>query len=101
MRHAQVIVDDVCSGLRSLISLMALGSIFAYWMKSTMTKRGILFLTTVPIAILTNVFRVIFLSSVAEIWGVQYATGILHDISGFLVFALAFVLLYVMGRILE
>jgi len=101
MRHAQVIVDDVCSGLRSLISLMALGSIFAYWMKSTMTKRGILFLTTVPIAILTNVFRVIFLSSVAEIWGVQYAAGILHDISGFLVFALAFVLLYMMGRILE
>jgi len=101
MRHAQVIVDDVCSGLRSLISLMALGSIFAYWMKSTMTKRGILFLTTVPIAIITNVFRVIFLSSVAEIWGVQYAAGILHDVSGFLVFALAFVLLYIMGRILE
>jgi len=101
MRHAQVIVDDVCSGLRSLISLMALGSIFAYWMKSTMTKRGILFLTTVPIAILTNVFRVIFLSSVAEIWGAQYAAGILHDVSGFLVFALAFVLLYVIGRILE
>ena len=101
MRHAQVIVDDVCSGLRSLISLMALGSIFAYWMKSTMTKRGILFLTTVPIAIITNVFRVIFLSSVAEIWGAQYAAGILHDISGFLVFALAFVLLYIIGRILE
>jgi len=101
MRHAQVIVDDVCSGLRSLISLMALGSIFAYWMKSTMTKRCILFLTTIPIAILTNVFRVIFLSSVAEIWGVQYAAGILHDVSGFLVFAVAFVLLYMMGRILE
>lgn len=101
MRHAQVVVDDVCSGLRSLISLMALGSIFAYWMKSKMTKRCILFATTVPIAIITNVFRVIFLSSVAEIWGVQYASGILHDVSGFLVFALAFVLLYMIGRILE
>jgi len=101
MRHAQVIVDDVCSGLRSLISLMALGSIFAYWMKSTLTKKYILFLTTIPIAILTNVCRVIFLSSVAEIWGVQYAAGFLHDASGFLVFALAFVLLYVMVRILE
>jgi len=101
MQHAQVIVDDVCSGLRSLISLMALGSIFAYWMKSPMTKRSILFLTTIPIAIITNVFRVIFLSSIAEIWGVQYATGFLHDASGFLVFALAFVLLYMSMRILE
>jgi len=101
MRHAQVIVDDVCSGLRSLISLMALGSIFAYWMRSVMIKRCILFLTAIPIAIITNVFRVIFLSSVAEIWGVQYAAGILHNVSGFLVFAFAFVLLYVMVRILE
>jgi len=101
MRHAQVIVDDVCSGLRSLISLMALGSIFAYWMKAAMTKRCILFLTAIPIAIITNVSRVIFLSSVAEIWGVQYAAGFLHDASGFLVFALAFVLLYMTVRILE
>lgn len=101
MRHAQVIVDDVCSGLRSLISLMALGSIFAYWMKSVMIKRYILFLTTIPIAIITNVFRVIFLSSVAEIWGPQYAVGFLHIASGFLVFVLAFILLFMMGRILE
>lgn len=101
MQHAQVLVDDVCSGLRSLISLMALGSIFAYWMQSSMTKRCVLFLTTIPIAIITNVVRIIFLSSVAEIWGPQYADGILHTASGFLVFGVAFVLLFIMGRILE
>ena len=101
MRHAQVIVDDICSGLRSLISLLALGSIFAYWMKSTMGRRLLLFLTAIPIAIITNVIRVIFLSCVAEIWGVELAGGWLHDVSGFLVFALAFILLYVMVRILE
>lgn len=101
MRHAQVVVDDVCSGLRSLISLLALGSIFAYWMKSTMGRRLVLFLTAIPIAIITNVMRVVFLSYVAEIWGVEIASGVLHDVSGFLVFALAFVLLYVMVRILE
>jgi len=101
MRHTQVVVDDVCSGLRSLISLMALGSIFAYWMKSVMIKRLILFLATIPIAIVTNVFRIIFLSSVAEIWGAQYAGGLFHDASGFLVFVVAFILLFMLGRILE
>jgi exosortase len=35
MRHAYVVVEDVCSGLRSLITLMALGSLFAYGMKSS------------------------------------------------------------------
>ncbi|MBN1870054.1 MAG: exosortase/archaeosortase family protein [Candidatus Omnitrophica bacterium] len=101
MRNAQVVVDDVCSGLRSLISLMALGSIFAYWMKSSAVKKYVLFAATIPIAVLTNVARIIFLSSIAEIWGPQSAIGFIHDASGFLVFALAFILLYVMVRILE
>jgi len=101
MRTTYVIVDDVCSGLRSLISLTALGSIFAYWMKGPMFKRVLLFAMTIPIAIVTNVFRVILLSAVSEIWGSQYATGFLHDLSGFLVFGLAFVLLYATGKIIE
>ena len=101
MRHTYVMVDDVCSGLRSLISLTALGSIFAYWMRSGIFKKILLFLTTIPIAIITNVFRILFLSSVSEIWGPQYATGFLHDLSGFMVFGLAFVLLFAVGKLLE
>ncbi len=101
MQHAYVIVDDVCSGLRSLISLTALGSIFAYEMKSSVSKRILLFLSTIPIAIVTNVVRVVFLASVSEIWGSQYAAGFTHDVSGFAVFALAFLLLYAVGKLLE
>ncbi|MFC1510677.1 exosortase/archaeosortase family protein [Candidatus Omnitrophota bacterium] len=101
MRSTYVLVDDVCSGLRSLISLMALGSIFAFWMKNKMFKRILLFISTIPIAIITNVFRIVFLSIVSEVWGAQYASGFLHDLSGFLVFGLAFILLFAMGRILE
>jgi len=101
MRHTQVVVDDVCSGLRSLISLGALGSIFAYWMDSAMWRRVLLFLSTIPIAIATNVARIIFLASVSEIWGPEHAAGLIHDVSGFMVFALAFVLLFAMGKVLE
>ena len=101
MRSAYVIVDDVCSGLRSLISLTALGSIFAYWMKASRLKRILLFLSTIPIAIITNALRIVFLASVNEIWGAQYAHGFIHDLSGFMVFALAFVLLFSVGRLLE
>lgn len=119
MRHAYVIVDDVCSGLRSLISLTALGSIFAYWLnvpivtlaatssmfaywiKAPITKRIILFLTTIPIAIITNVCRVLVLSLVSEIWGAEYATGFVHDATGFMVFALAFILLLGVTKLIE
>ena len=101
MRHAQVQVEDICSGLRSLISLMALGSIFAYWMKTSLWKRIFLFLSTMPIAIITNVCRIVFLAAVSEIWGAQYAEGLVHDIAGFTVFGLAFILLFAMGRLIE
>ena len=101
MQHTNVVVDDICSGLRSLISLTALGSIFAWWMKGPMPKRIILFLSTIPIAIATNVLRIVFLSFVSEVWGQGYATGFVHDFSGFMVFALAFVLLYAVGKVLE
>lgn len=101
MSRAYVIVDDVCSGLRSLISLMALGSIFAYWMKGSTFKRILVFLSTIPIAVVTNVFRVIVLSSVSEIWGPRYAIGFLHNATGLLVFGLAFILLYGVVKLIE
>ena len=101
MQHAYVTVDDVCSGLRSLISLTALGSIFAYWMKADMLKKIVLFLSTIPIAIITNVCRIIFLSAVSEIWGPQNAVGFIHDFSGFMVFGIAFILLFAVGKLLE
>lgn len=101
MRTSQVVVEDVCSGLRSLISLTALGSIFAYWMKAPMWRRIALFLCTIPIAIITNMCRVVFLSFVSEVWGAQYTHGFVHDASGFMVFGIAFLLLYAAGKILE
>jgi len=101
MRHAHVVVDDVCSGLRSLISLMALGCLFAYWLKGPVYKKIILFLTTIPIAIITNVCRVVVLSTISEIWGPQYATGLIHDATGYMVFVLAFIMLYAAGRVIE
>jgi exosortase len=101
MQHTQVIVDDVCSGLRSLISLTALGAIFAYWINANLFKKSLVFLSTIPIAVVTNAMRIVLLSSVSEIWGAQYAVGLFHDLSGLVVFALAFVLLFAVVKLLE
>ncbi|MBF0532566.1 MAG: exosortase/archaeosortase family protein [Candidatus Omnitrophica bacterium] len=101
MRDAYVVVEDVCSGLRSLISLTALSSVFAYLMKGNWWKRGMIFLSAVPIAIITNVARIMTLSLISEIWGSQYATGLIHDMTGFMVFALAFILLWFVVQLWE
>jgi exosortase len=101
MHSSQVVVDDVCSGLRSLISLTALGSLFAYMMKGPLYKRVLLFLSTIPIAIVTNVCRVFILASVSEIWGSEYIEGFVHDASGYSIFILAFILLYAVKKLIE
>ncbi len=101
MHTSQVVVDDVCSGLRSLISLTALGSIFAYMMKAPFYKKVLLFLSTIPIAIVTNVCRVFILASVSEIYGAEHIEGFVHDASGYSIFVLAFILLYGMTKIIE
>jgi len=101
LRHAYVIVEDACSGLRSLITLMALGSIFAYGMQSSFLKKIFLFVSTIPIAVISNVGRIIFLALVSEIWGTSYATGPLHEASGIIVFFGAFCLLYVVQKMME
>ena len=101
MKDSYVVVDDVCSGLRSLISLTALGSIFAYMFNKTIVKRVVLFLSTIPIAVFTNMCRVVALSVISEVWGSQYAAGIVHDITGFMVFAVAFLLLLAVQNLLE
>lgn len=101
LTHSYVLVEDSCGGLRSLVSLMALGSIFAYQLNARFIKKMILFAMAVPIAIVTNASRIVFLSIIGEVWGAQYAQGILHTVSGYLVFAFAFLFLFVLKKILE
>jgi exosortase len=101
MAESFVTVGAPCSGLRSLISLLTLGLIFAYAMKTSYIKKGLLFLSAVPIAMLANILRIIMLAIVNDLYGQKAVSGFFHDFSGFLVFAFAFSGLFVVGRILE
>ncbi|MBF0504429.1 MAG: exosortase [Candidatus Omnitrophica bacterium] len=101
LRHSYVLVEDSCGGLKSLFALTALGSIFAYQLRSRMLNKILLFLSSIPIATVTNTFRIVFLSTIGELWGTEYARGILHDLSGYLVFAFSFLMLFAVKKSLE
>ncbi len=98
LRHSYVLVEDSCGGLRSLVSLTALGCIFAYRLKLRLSRKIILFISAIPIATFTNACRIVFLAAVGEIWGTEYTRGFLHELSGYLVFAFAFLMLYIVKR---
>jgi len=101
MTHASVVVEDACSGLRSLIALMALGALFAYWMRSGKLKKVVLFLSSIPVALLTNMFRIMALAIISEFWGAKYVTGFVDGFFGFLVFVTAFLMLTRIEKVLQ
>ena len=92
-------VADPCSGLRSLFALMALTAGYAYFTQPTWLRRGILFAASVPIAILGNVVRILTIVLVANFASSDFATGFYHDYSGFVVFAVAILLMVATGEL--
>lgn len=101
MPNSQLLVEAPCSGLRSLIALLTLGLLFAGTMKMSYLKKGIFFLSSIPIAIAANMVRIIMLSVVNDLYGEKAAMGFFHDFSGYLVFALAFIGLLMVGNSLN
>ena len=79
-------VAEACNGLRYLFPLMALGFIAAYLFKAAWWKRALLFLSTIPITILMNSFRIAVIGVLVDRWGISMAEGFLHDFEGWVIF---------------
>lgn len=94
-------VVDACSGLRSLMSLLALGVAFAFMSQKHARKRTLIIFAAIPIAIVTNMLRVIGTGYLAQHYGGAVAEGFFHDFAGFAVFALAMFLLIAFGALLR
>jgi len=82
-------VENPCSGLRSLIALLATGAVFAYLQPGAWWRRTLLFLSAIPVAMVANVVRITLLLLVAHYVGVKQATGRFHDWTGILLYAVA------------
>jgi len=98
-----LLVGNPCSGLRSLISFLALGSVYAYLSDLDTNRKWILFLLSVPIAILSNVFRVPILILISHYWGLEAAApeSVWHDASGVFMFLIGLVLMFYTWKALQ
>jgi exosortase len=112
-------VVEACSGIRSLMTLVTLAVVFAYfshtpsddppdsgkrfsWLRSYGFWRAvILVISAVPIAILTNAFRVSGTGILAHYYGTAVADGFFHSFSGWAMYIVAFILLFGIGMILD
>lgn len=94
-------VAEACSGLRSLVSLFTLAVILAYLRWQGLGQRTLLILLAVPVALLLNVFRIALTGLIADYWDVKYAMGFFHNFSGWLVFLLAFGILFGFSAVIQ
>jgi exosortase len=112
-------VVEACSGIRSLMTLLTLAVVFAYfthpssgdeppsgkrfgWLKSYgFWRAAIIIASAIPIAILTNAFRVSGTGVLAHYYGTEVADGFFHSFSGWAVYIAAFILLFGIGIILD
>ncbi len=82
----QLQVVEACSGLRYLFPLVTLSFITAYFFRASMWKRVLVFLSSIPITVLMNSFRIGMIGVLVEYGGVEQAEGFLHDFEGWVVF---------------
>ncbi|MEA2031631.1 MAG: exosortase/archaeosortase family protein [candidate division Zixibacteria bacterium] len=94
-------VAEACSGIRSLVSLLALSAIYAYFSQKRFIAQACLFLLTIPIAIAGNVFRVLVTAIAVAVVTDNITDEPFHSIMGLLVFVVAFILLFICGFILR
>jgi len=101
--NASLTVGDPCSGIRSLISLLALGAVIAYMSHLSFPRKVILFFLAIPIAIFTNVLRVCALIIAANSLGSEWASPDhwFHLTSGLAVFVVSMVLLLFSVKVLS
>jgi len=101
LASAQLFVAEACSGLRSLMALVTLGVVFAYFFRKSLVERLVIVLSAIPIAILVNSFRVALTGILTHRFGEQAAGGVVHATEGLFTFGIAFVLLLAEARLLS
>ena len=97
----QMLVADACSGLHSMYSLSALGTLFMYIMARRSTlHNAIMLISILPIAFVANLVRVIALVLITYHLGDEAGQGFLHGAAGIVLMLVALVCLFALDTLL-
>jgi exosortase len=98
LAHTTLEVTEACSGIRSLVSLLALSVLWGYFADSRAISRVLITASSIPIAIISNGLRIAGTGIAAQYWGASMATGFFHSFSGWVVFMTSFAMLIVVAN---
>jgi exosortase len=97
----QLLVEDACSGMNSLVGLIAVSLLYIYLTRgSSLVYSLILLLFVIPIAIIANIIRIMVLILLTYFGGNEIAQGYLHFTAGMILFATALVCVFGLDQLL-
>ena len=100
LEESAFIIGIPCSGINTLISLLALATIFAYFLKGNLSKKAALVAMAIPVATLANLCRIVSTLVIANHYRTEMAMKYFHDYSSILLFLIAFICLAALSRLL-
>jgi exosortase len=94
-------VAHACSGMNSIFSLLALSVIY---LREGIQRKWwhivVLIALVIPVAVFTNLLRVMILVLITWYFGNRYAQGIYHDLTGIIVFVMALAFLAFIDQVM-
>jgi exosortase len=93
-------VAEACSGIRSLLSLVALVIAYGYAIRSRGWIRVALVVIAVPVAIIANSLRIVGTGLAVNYWDLNVAHGFFHSFSGWVVFVFTLGTLLLLHQVL-
>lgn len=97
----QLLVEDACAGLNSLVSLSAIGLFYVYMLRGSNWRYSMLLLALVlPIAVAANMIRVAALVLITYHFGNAAAQGYLHNFAGMVTFTSALLFIFLVDKLL-
>jgi exosortase len=87
-------VAEACSGIRSLMTLVAIAIVYGYLMEKRIWVRWVLALASVPIAVAANSVRIIGTGLLVQYWDPDKAEGYFHASWGWIIFVISLMMIY-------
>jgi exosortase len=92
------VVAEGCSGMSSLVSLVALAALWTHAAKGSVAARLAVLLSVVPLVIVANSLRVAIVLLIADVLGQDAALGYFHSLSSLVLFGVALIGLVAISR---
>lgn len=89
----RMFVAEACSGMRQLTGFLALATAVAWLTPRPFWARALLVISSIPIAMIANLVRVVFTGQIMFHFGSRYASGTFHTLEGLVMMGLGLILL--------